>query len=207
MRVYMNFTKIESAIKLMQRGKFLIVVDDENRENEGDIVIAAEKATPSKLNYMLKHARGIMCLPTAAERLDELKIPLMVSDNSDKFNTPFTVSIDAKRNTTTGVSVSDRLETIKVILNKDSKPEDLVRPGHMFPLRANGNGVLDRPGHTEAAVDLCKLAGLSQVAIIAEIMNDDGSMARLEDLEEFAKKHNLEMITIKDLIEYRKANS
>jgi 3,4-dihydroxy 2-butanone 4-phosphate synthase/GTP cyclohydrolase II len=203
----MNFTKIESAIKLMQRGKFLIVVDDENRENEGDIVIAAEKATPSKLNYMLKHARGIMCLPTAAERLDELKIPLMVSDNSDKFNTPFTVSIDAKRNTTTGVSVSDRLETIKVILNKDSKPEDLVRPGHMFPLRANGNGVLDRPGHTEAAVDLCKLAGLSQVAIIAEIMNDDGSMARLEDLEEFAKKHNLEMITIKDLIEYRKANS
>jgi 3,4-dihydroxy 2-butanone 4-phosphate synthase/GTP cyclohydrolase II len=131
----------------------------------------------------------------------------MVSDNSDKFNTPFTVSIDAKRNTTTGVSVSDRLETIKVILNKDSKPEDLVRPGHMFPLRANGNGVLDRPGHTEAAVDLCKLAGLSQVAIIAEIMNDDGSMARLEDLEEFAKKHNLEMITIKDLIEYRKANS
>ncbi|MDP7323825.1 MAG: 3,4-dihydroxy-2-butanone-4-phosphate synthase [Candidatus Woesearchaeota archaeon] len=203
----MNFTKIESAIKLMQRGKFLIVVDDENRENEGDIVIAAEKATPSKINYMLKHARGIMCLPTAAERLDELKIPLMVSDNSDKFNTPFTVSIDAKRNTTTGVSVSDRLETIKVILNKDSKPEDLVRPGHMFPLRANGNGVLDRPGHTEAAVDLCKLAGLSQVAIIAEIMNDDGSMARLEDLEEFAKKHNLEMITIKDLIEYRKANS
>ncbi len=191
----------------MQRGKFLIVVDDENRENEGDIVIAAEKATPSKINYMLKHARGIMCLPTAAERLDELKIPLMVSDNSDKFNTPFTVSIDAKRNTTTGVSVSDRLETIKVILNKDSKPEDLVRPGHMFPLRANGNGVLDRPGHTEAAVDLCKLAGLSQVAIIAEIMNDDGSMARLEDLEEFAKKHNLEMITIKDLIEYRKANS
>ena len=203
----MNFTKIESAIKLMQRGKFLIVVDDENRENEGDIVIAAEKATPSKINYMLKYARGIMCLPTAAETLDKLNIPLMVKENTDKFHTPFTISVDAKRNTTTGVSVSDRLETIKVILDKDSKPEDLVRPGHMFPLRANGNGVLDRPGHTEAAVDLCKLAGLSPVAIIAELMNEDGSMSRLEDLQEFAKKHNMEMITIKDLIDYRKKNN
>lgn len=203
----MVFAKIEDAIKCIQRGKFVIIVDDENRENEGDLVLAAEKANPSKLNYMIKNARGIMCLPITGKRLDELNIPLMVADNSDRFNTPFTVSVDAKKNTTTGVSVYDRLETIKVILNPNSKPEDLLRPGHTFPLRAKDNGVLERAGHTEAAVDLCKLAGLYPAAIIAEIMNDDGNMAKLDDLEKFAKKYELEIVTIKDLIKYRKKNN
>jgi len=199
------FGKIEYAIKQLQRGDFIIVVDDENRENEGDIVLAAEKATPSKINRIIKLAGGLMCIPTHGKRLDELKIPIMVSENTDKLNTPFTVSIDSKKNTTTGMSVNDRLETIKVLLNPDSKPEDLARPGHMFPLRAAENGVLERQGHTEAAVDLCKLANLYPAAIIAEIMNDDGSMAKLSDLEEFSKKYNLEIYTIKDLIKYRKS--
>tara|TARA_B100001971_G_C18263112_1_gene589021 strand:- start:887 stop:1501 length:615 start_codon:yes stop_codon:yes gene_type:complete len=203
----MVFIKVEQAIKDLQRGKCIIVVDDENRENEGDLVLAAEKATPSKLNYMIKNARGIMCLPITGKRLDELEILLMVENNSDKFNTNFTVSIDAKKNTTTGVSVDDRLETIKVILSKDSKPEDLAKPGHMFPLRAKDNGVLERQGHTEAAVDLCKLAGLYPAAVIAEIMNDDGSMAKLDDLEKFAEQHEPKIVTIKDLIKYREKNN
>ena len=198
------FSKIPDAIKQLQRGDFIILVDDENRENEGDIVLAAEKATPSKLNYIIQWAKGLMCLPIEAKRLDQLRIPMMVPDATDKFHTPFTVSVDAKRNTTTGMSVNDRLETIKVILNQKSKPEDLARPGHMFPLRAREDGVFDRQGHTEASVDLCKLAGLYPMAVIAEIMNDDGTMAKLPDLELFAKKHKLSIYTIKDLIEYRK---
>jgi len=198
------FGKIEQAIKELQRGDFIVIVDDENRENEGDLVIAAEKVTPSRLNYILQWAKGLMCVPISRDRLDELDIPLMVPDNSDKFGTPFTVSVDAKKNTTTGMSVNDRLETIKVLLDKNSKPEDLARPGHMFPLRAASNGVLDREGHTEAAVDLCKLAGLFPIAVIAEVMNDDGSMAKLPDLEKFAEKHKLSIYTIKDLIKYRK---
>ena len=201
------FGKIEDAIKQLQRGDFIIVVDDEIRENEGDLVIAAEKATPSKLNYMLKWARGIMCIPIIAHRLDELQIPLMVKDNTDKFNTPFTVTVDAKVNTTTGVSVKDRIETIKALMNQDTKPEELVRPGHVFPLRAAEDGVLQRPGHTEAAVDLCKLAGLYPSAVIAEIMKDDGEMAKLPELEEFAEKHKLTIYTIQDLIKYRKENN
>jgi len=202
----MIFGQIEQALKDLQRGTFIIVVDDNNRENEGDLVLAAEKATPSKLNYIIKNARGIMCLPVNPDRLDELKIPLMVKDNSDKFNTSFTVSIDAKNDTTTGVSVSDRLATINAVLNPETKPEDLARPGHIFPLRSSKDGVLERPGHTEAAVDLCRLAGLRPVAVIAEIMNEDGSMAKLDDLEDFAKKHQLLIYTIKDLIKYRKKN-
>lgn len=198
------FGKIEDAIKKLQRGDFIIIVDDENRENEGDLVLAAEKATPSKLNYIIKWAKGIMCIPIDGKRLDELKIPMMVNNPDDKFHTPFTISVDAKKNTTTGVSVYDRLETIKVLINPATKPEDLARPGHMFPLRAAENGVLKRAGHTEAAVDLCRLAGLYPVAVIAEIMKDDGSMAKLEELEEFAKKHRLEIYTIKDLINYRR---
>lgn len=200
------FGKIEYAIKQLQRGDFIIIVDDENRENEGDIVLAAEKATPSKLNRIIQWAGGLMCVPIDGKRLDELKIPMMVPNNTDKLNTPFTISVDAKKNTTTGMSVYDRLETIKTLLNSDAKPEDLARPGHMFPLRAAENGVLERQGHTEAAVDLCKLAGLQSIAVIAEIMNDDGSMAKLPGLEEFAKKHNLSIYTIKDLIKYRKTN-
>ncbi|MEA2036744.1 MAG: 3,4-dihydroxy-2-butanone-4-phosphate synthase [Nanoarchaeota archaeon] len=198
--------KIEDAIKELQRGDFIIVVDDENRENEGDLVIAAEKVTPSKLNYMIKHARGIMCLPCIAHRFSELKIPLMVEDNTDKFNTPFTVSVDAKKNTTTGVSVKDRTETIKTMINPETKPEDLVRPGHVFPLMAQENGVYDRAGHTEAATDLCKLAELYPCAVIAEIMKEDGEMAKLPELEEFAKSHKLSIYSIHDLIQYRKKN-
>ncbi|MBU0627999.1 MAG: 3,4-dihydroxy-2-butanone-4-phosphate synthase [Nanoarchaeota archaeon] len=203
----MKFDSIEQAIKDLQRGKFIIVVDDEDRENEGDIVLAAEKATPSKLNYMIQWAGGLMCMPVVGHRLDELKIPLMVPDSTDKFVTPFTISVDAKKNTTTGMSVNDRMETIKVLLDPKSKPEDLARPGHMFPLRAAENGVFDRAGHTESSVDLCKLAGLYPAAIIAEVMNDDGSMAKLPDLEKFAEKHELNIITIKSLIEYRKKNN
>jgi 3,4-dihydroxy 2-butanone 4-phosphate synthase/GTP cyclohydrolase II len=196
--------KIEDAIKELRRGDFIVIVDDENRENEGDLVIAAEKATPSKLNYMIKWARGFMCVPMAGDILDKLEIPLMVRESSNKFHTPFTITVDAKKNTTTGVSVFDRVETIKVLLNPKAKPEDLARPGHMLPLRAKPGGVLEREGHTEAAVDLCKLAGLKEAAIIMEIMNEDGSMAKLEDLEKFAKEHRLSIYTIKDLIKYRK---
>lgn len=148
-----------------------------------------------------------MCVPIDGKGLDELKIPLMVSDNTDRFNTPFTVSVDAKKNTTTGVSVYDRLETIKALINPATKPEDLLRPGHVFPLRAAENGVLERQGHTEAAVELCKLANLYPAAVIAEIMKDDGSMAKLEDLEKFAEKHKLSIYTINDLVEYRKTQS
>ncbi len=198
------FGKIEDAIKELQRGDFIVIVDDENRENEGDLVLAADKVTPSRLNYMINWARGIMCVPIDCKRLDELGIGMMVDNADDKFNTPFTVSVDAKRNTTTGVSVYDRLETIKALINPLTKPEDLARPGHVFPLRAALNGVLERQGHTEAAVELCKLGGLYPAAVIAEVMNDDGSMAKLDDLEEFAEKHKLSIYTIKDLIKYQK---
>ena len=203
----MKFGKIEHAIKELQRGKFIIVVDDESRENEGDLALAAEKATPSKINYMIRWAGGLMCVPVMGYRLDELKIPMMVPNPTDKFATPFTVSVDGKKNTTTGMSANDRMETIKVLLDPKSKPEDLARPGHMFPLRAAEKGVFDRPGHTESSVDLCKLAGLYPAAIIAEIMNDDGSMAKLPDLEKFAEKHELNIYTIKDLVEDRKTQS
>lgn len=202
---FLTFGKIEYAIKQLQRGDFIIFVDDESRENEGDLVIAAEKVTPSKLNYMIKWAGGFMCVPMEGKRLDELNIPLMVPENTNRFNTPFTVSVDAKRNITTGVSVYDRLETIRALISPDSKPGDLVRPGHIFPLRAAENGVLDREGHTEAAVDLCKLAGLYPAAVIAEIMNDNGTMAKLPDLEKFAEKHRLSIYTIKDLVKYRRS--
>jgi len=197
------FGKIQDAIKELQRGDFIVIVDDENRENEGDLVVSAEKITPSKINYMIKWARGIMCVPVIGPRLDELKIPLMVNDNTDKFNTPFTITVDAK-NTSTGVSVDDRLETIKALISKDTKPDDLLRPGHVFPLRAAEKGILKRQGHTEAAVELCKLAGLYPAAVIAEIMKDDGSMAKLPELEEFAKKHKLSIFTIKDLVKFVK---
>ncbi|MBW2974447.1 3,4-dihydroxy-2-butanone-4-phosphate synthase [Candidatus Woesearchaeota archaeon] len=197
------FGKIEDAIKELQRGDFIIIVDDENRENEGDIVLAAEKATPSKLNYIIQWAKGLMCMPMDGKRLDELKIPLMVPKSTCRFNTPFAVSVDAKRNTTTGMSVDDRLETIKVLLDPKSRPEELARPGHIFPLRAANNGILEREGHTEAAVELCRMANLYPAAVIAEVMNDDGSMAKLPDLKMFAEKHKLSVYTIKDLIRYK----
>ena len=172
----MKFATIEEAIKDIQRGRFIIMVDDEDRENEGDIVIAAEKITPQRLNWMIKNARGILCVPVDGKRLDELQIPLMVNNGNDRFNTLFTVSVDAKKETTTGVSVSDRIATIKKLIDKNAKPDDFARPGHVFPLRAKENGVLDRAGHTEAAVDLMKLANLYPAAVIAEIMKEDGEM-------------------------------
>ncbi len=200
----MKFATIEEAVKDIQRGKFIIMIDDEDRENEGDLVISAEKITPSKLNWMIKNGRGILCVPVDEKRLDELEIPLMVENNNDRFKTPFTVSIDAKKETTTGVSVSDRIATIKRLIDKNAKPNDFFKPGHVFPLRAKENGILEREGHTEAAVDLMKLANLYPAAVIVEIMKEDGEMAKLEELMEFAEKHNIKIVTIKDLVEHRK---
>ena len=182
------------------------MVDDENRENEGDLVVAAEKVTPSKINNMLKWAKGIMCVPLEGKRLDELNIPLMVreEENTEATKCAFTISVDYKKGTTTGVSAHDRVATIKALIDPNTKQQDLARPGHIFPLRAAENGILERQGHTEAAVDLCKLAGLYPAAVIAEIMNEDGSMAKLEDLERFAEKHKLEIYSIMDLVEYKK---
>lgn len=195
---------IKQAIEELQKGNFIILVDDENRENECDLIIAGEKVTPQKINWMIKFARGILCVPVDGARLDQLNIPLMVPNNTDKFQTPFTISIDAKKETTTGVSVFDRYITIKKLIDSGAKPRDFAMPGHVFPLRAAINGVLDRAGHTEAAVDLCGLAGLYPVAVIAEIMNNDGSMAKLPQLEEFSKIHNIGLVTIEDLIKFRR---
>jgi 3,4-dihydroxy 2-butanone 4-phosphate synthase/GTP cyclohydrolase II len=195
---------IEEAIEDIKAGKFVIVVDDEARENEGDLVLAAERVTPEAINFMARHARGLICLPMTGQRLDELKIPLMVNDNTSKLGTAFTVSIEAKHKVTTGISAYDRAETIKVVVDPTTKPEDLARPGHIFPLRARDGGVLVRAGHTEAIIDLARLAGLYPAGVICEIMNDDGSMARLPQLEVMAEKYGIKIITIADLIAYRR---
>jgi 3,4-dihydroxy 2-butanone 4-phosphate synthase/GTP cyclohydrolase II len=204
MRKDIFISSIPEAIQDIKKGKFLIVVDDEDRENEGDLVIAASKVTPAKINFMAKYGRGLICLPIIGKRLDELEIPDMVSDNTSKFNTAFTVSVDAKYGVTTGISAYDRAKTVKVILDKKTKPEDLVRPGHIFPLRAREGGVLKRAGQTEAAVDLARLAGLYPAGVICEIMKEDGTMARLPDLIKFSKKFKIKIITVADLIEYRR---
>lgn len=198
----MKFNSIEEAIEDLKLGKFIIVVDDKNRENEGDLVIAAEKVTPEKINFMIRHTSGVICMPIIAKRLDELKIPSITTNNADRFNTPFTVSVDAKK-CTTGVSAFDRATTIKTIINPRTKPDDLVRPGHLFPLRAHENGVLKRAGHTEASVDLCKLVNLYPAAVICELMNEDGSMSKLPELMKFKAKHKIKIISIADLIKYR----
>jgi 3,4-dihydroxy 2-butanone 4-phosphate synthase/GTP cyclohydrolase II len=200
----MGFASIGEAIEDIKAGKFVIVVDDEDRENEGDLVMAAEKITPETINFMAKHARGLICLPITAERLDELDIPLMVSSNTSPFCTAFTVSVEAKQRVTTGISVHDRTETIKVMINPETRPEDIARPGHIFPLRARDGGVLVRAGHTETVVDLARLAGLYPAGVICEIMNVDGSMARLPQLELMSQKYNLKIISIADLIAYRR---
>ena len=199
----MPLSSIPEAIEDIRRGRMVIVVDDEDRENEGDLTMAAEKVTPEAINFMAKHARGLICLPMSAEKLKALDIPMMVSENTSQFETAFTVSIEAARNVTTGISAADRATTILTAINPDAKPGDLVRPGHVFPLRAKKGGVLRRAGQTEAGVDLAVLAGLTPAAVICEIMNEDGSMARLPQLEEFAARHKLKIICIKDLIEYR----
>jgi 3,4-dihydroxy 2-butanone 4-phosphate synthase/GTP cyclohydrolase II len=197
------FARIEDAIRDIREGKLVIVVDDEDRENEGDLTIAAEKVTPAAINFMAAHGRGLICLPIIGERLDQLKIPAMVSENTSAFETAFAVSVEAKREVSTGISARDRAVTIKTILDPNTRPEDLARPGHMFPLRAREGGVLTRAGQTEAAVDLARLAGLYPAGVICEIMNPDGTMARVLELRRFAQRHGLLMITIKDLIDYR----
>ena len=200
----MKLNSIEEAIEDIRKGKIVIVVDDENRENEGDFIAAAEKVTPELVNFMIKFGRGLLCAPLTSKRCEELKLDLMVGKNTDPLKTQFTISVDKiGKNCTTGISASDRSETIKALANPKTKEEDLARPGHIFPLKAMDGGVLRRSGHTEAAVDLCKLANLKPAGIIVEIMNDDGSMARLPELIKISKKFNLKIISIEDLIKYR----
>ena len=194
---------IEEALEDFRAGKFVIVVDDEDRENEGDLIIAAEKIDAEKVNFMLKHARGVLCAPITISRSIELNLPHQVEDNTSMLGTPFTVTIDKLEGCTTGVSAHDRAATIKALADPESKPETFGRPGHINPLYAQDQGVLKRSGHTEAAIDLCKLAGLYPAGALMEIMNDDGTMARLPDLEIFAHEHDMKIISIKDLIAYR----
>jgi 3,4-dihydroxy 2-butanone 4-phosphate synthase/GTP cyclohydrolase II len=198
------FSRIEDALEEMKRGRMLIVVDDEDRENEGDIIMAAEFVTPESINFIARHARGLICAALDEERADELRLGLMVQENTAKMGTPFTVSVDAVHGTTTGISAHDRAVTIRALIDPKTRPEDLARPGHIFPLRAARGGVLRRAGHTEAAVDLTRLAGLGSAGVLCEIMAEDGSMARIPELVEIAKKHDLRIITICDLIEYRR---
>src|SRR6516225_9181339 len=198
-----SFARIEEAIAAMRAGQMVIVVDDEDRENEGDLTIAAEKITPQTINFMAQYGRGLICLAMSPERLDALEIPLMVSQNSSRFETAFCVSIEARERTTTGISAADRAATILAAINPATKPSDLIRPGHVFPLRARSAGVLARAGQTEAAVDLARLAGLHPAGVICEIMNQDGTMARVPQLARYARRHRLLMIRVADLIAYR----
>jgi len=200
----MALATIREAIEDIKAGKFVIIVDDEDRENEGDLAIAAEKVTPDAINFMAKYGRGLICMPVLGQRLDELQIPMMVSENTAKFGTAFTVSVEAKRGVTTGISAADRARTIKTIIDPNTKPEDLARPGHMFPLRAREGGVLVRAGQTEAIVDLCKLANLYPAGVVCEVMNEDGTMARLPQLEVIAHKFGIKIISVADLIAYRR---
>ena len=198
-----KLSSIEDALQDFKKGEFVIVVDDEDRENEGDLIIAAEKITPEKVNFMLKNARGVLCAPITLSRADELDLPHQVADNTSMLGTPFTITVDKLEGCTTGVSAHDRAETIKALADPKATPQTFGRPGHINPLYAQDNGVLRRSGHTEAAVDLCKLSGLYPAGALMEIMNDDGSMARMPQLQEKAKEWGLKIITIKDLIAYR----
>jgi 3,4-dihydroxy 2-butanone 4-phosphate synthase/GTP cyclohydrolase II len=197
------FASVEEAIRDFQAGRFVILVDDEERENEGDLGIAAELVTPEAINFMARHGRGLICLSLTADRCDELRLPLMVEDNTSQYSTAFTVSIEARGKTTTGISAADRAATIRTAVDPATRPDDLLRPGHVFPLRAAKGGVLKRAGQTEASVDLAVLAGLAPAGVICEIMNDDGTMARVPDLSRFASEHGIRMITVADLIRYR----
>jgi 3,4-dihydroxy 2-butanone 4-phosphate synthase/GTP cyclohydrolase II len=200
----MGLSSIAEAIEDIKAGRFVIIVDDEDRENEGDLALAAEKVTTEAINFMAKHARGLICLPIIGKRLDELGIPPMVGENTSKFSTAFAVSVDAKYGTTTGISAVDRAQTIKVMIDPATKPDDLARPGHIFPLQAREGGVLVRAGQTEAIVDLARLAGLYPAGVICEIMNEDGTMARLPQLEAMADKFDIKIIAVADLIAYRR---
>jgi 3,4-dihydroxy 2-butanone 4-phosphate synthase/GTP cyclohydrolase II len=200
------FNSIEEAIEDIKKGKPIIIVDDEDRENEGDLVIPAQVITEETVNFMIKEARGLMCVPITKERADELELNLMTANNTDSHGTAFTISVDSLEGTTTGISVGDRYRTIKDILNPQKKSKDFKKPGHLFPLIASKGGVLDRKGHTEASVDLAKICGYEPVSVIIEIIKDDGEMARRDDLIEFAKKYDLKIITIDHIIDYRKKN-
>lgn len=200
----MTLSSIKDVIQDIQDGKFVILVDDENRENEGDMIMAAEKVTPDSINFLAKNARGLICMPIIGQRLDQLGIPMMVGDNTARHGTAFTVSVDAKiRGATTGISAYDRAVTVQAMIDSSVKPQDLGRPGHIFPLRAHEGGVLARAGHTEATVDLARMAGFYPAGILCEVMNEDGTMARLPQLEEIARKFDLKVATIADLIAYR----
>jgi 3,4-dihydroxy 2-butanone 4-phosphate synthase/GTP cyclohydrolase II len=199
----MAFANIDEAVADIRDGRMIIIVDDEDRENEGDLVCAAEKVTPGIINFMARYARGLICLPLTEERCDELHLTTQVADNTSFLGTAFTVSIDARRGITTGISAADRATTILVAVDSKSRPQDLARPGHIFPLRAKDGGVLVRPGQTEASVDIARIAGLYPAGVICEVMNEDGTMARLPQLEEFAAQHNLKMINVAELVRYR----
>ena len=199
----MSFVSIEDAAADIREGRMIIIVDDEDRENEGDLVCAAEKTTPEVINFMARYARGLICLPLTEERCDELHLTTQVADNTSFLGTAFTVSIDGRKGVSTGISASDRATTILTAVDPKTRPSDLARPGHVFPLRARAGGVLVRPGQTEASVDIARLAGLYPAGVICEIMNEDGTMARLPELKEFAALHNLKMITVADLVRYR----
>ncbi|MGF1618137.1 MAG: bifunctional 3,4-dihydroxy-2-butanone-4-phosphate synthase/GTP cyclohydrolase II [Acidimicrobiia bacterium] len=200
----MKFAAVEEIIAAIGRGEMVIMVDDEDRENEGDLIFAAEAADPAKMGFVLRHSSGIICLPIEGERLDELEVPMMVARNTDVRRTAFTVSIDAAEGTTTGISAADRTRTVLAVLDPETRPQDLARPGHMYPLRYEPGGVLKRAGHTEAGVDLARLAGMYPAAVLAEVMNDDGTVAMLPDLQKFANEHGLLIGTIADLIAYRR---
>jgi 3,4-dihydroxy 2-butanone 4-phosphate synthase/GTP cyclohydrolase II len=200
----MGLATIDEAIEDIKAGKFVIIVDDEDRENEGDMSMAAEKVTPEAINFMAKHARGLICMPITGKRLDELNIPMMVQNNTAKYGTAFTVSVEAKHRTSTGISAADRSETVRAIVDPNTRPEDLVQPGHTFPLRARDGGVLVRAGQTEAIVDLARLAGLYPAGVVCEIMNEDGTMARMPQLEVIADKFGLKIVSVADLIAYRR---
>jgi len=197
------FATIEEAVEAIRSGRMVVVVDDESRENEGDLTMAASKVTPEAINFMARYGRGLICLAMEPERLDQLAIPLEVNDNSSRRDTAMCVSIDAREETTTGISAADRAQTVRVAIDPSTRPRDLTRPGHVFPLRARRGGVLVRAGHTEAAVDLAGIAGLTPAGVICEIMNEDGTMSRVPELARFARKHHLLVVTIADLIQYR----
>ncbi len=202
----MSTAKIEDVLQDLRQGKMIILIDDEDRENEGDLTMAAQKVTPEAINFMAKYGRGLICLSLAPEIVERLKLPLMVQDNRSRFNTAFTVSVEAREGVTTGVSAADRAHTIRTAVADDAKPEDLIQPGHVFPLRARRGGVLFRTGQTEGSVDLSRLAGLKPAGVICEIMNDNGTMARMPDLIKFAEIHGLKIATVADVIAYRMKN-
>ncbi|OQX24615.1 MAG: 3,4-dihydroxy-2-butanone-4-phosphate synthase, partial [Desulfobacteraceae bacterium IS3] len=199
----MPLLTIEEAIAEIRAGRIVILTDDEDRENEGDLTMAAEKVTPEAINFMAKYGRGLICLSMTGEKIDSLELPLMVENNTSRFHTGFTVSIEAREGVTTGISAADRATTVLAAVADNAKPEDLVRPGHIFPLRARDGGVIVRTGQTEGSVDLARLAGLKPAGVICEVMNDDGTMSRMPDLEKFSEEHGIGICTIADLIEYR----